>query len=50
MITSIDKNTESAWRISGFVGEGAGEYLLTKVYYFHTKREAIRLFKEEAKS
>lgn len=49
MITSIDKNAEGAWRISGFAYDQGGEYLLTRVYYFHTKREAIRLFKEEIK-
>jgi hypothetical protein len=48
MITTIDRNAEGAWRISGFVSEGGAEYLLTRVYYFHTKREAIRLFKKEA--
>ena len=47
MITSIDKNMEGAWRLSAFIGEGAGEYLFTRCYYFYTKREAIRLFKEE---
>ena len=47
MITSIDKNREGAWRISAFVGEGINEYLLTRCYYFYTKREAIRLFKQE---
>ncbi len=45
MITSIDRNREGAWRISTFVGEGAREYLLTRCYYFYTKREAIRQFK-----
>jgi len=49
MITSIDKNREGAWRLSAFIGEGAGEYLLTRSYYFYNKREAIRLFKEEIK-
>lgn len=49
MITSIDRNNEGAWRISGFAYDQGGEYLLTRVYYFHTKREAIRLFKEEIK-
>jgi len=49
MITSIDRNAEGAWRLSAFVGEGAGEYLLTRNYYFTSKREAIRLFKEEIK-
>lgn len=46
---NIHKNKEGAWRISQFVGEGAGEYLLTRVYYFTPKREAIRLFKQEIK-
>ena len=45
MITSIDKNREGAWTISAFIGEGAGEYLLTQTYYFYNKREAIRQFK-----
>jgi hypothetical protein len=45
VITSIDKNREGAWRLSAFVGEGIDEYLLTKTYYFYTKREAIRQFK-----
>lgn len=49
VITSIDKNREGAWRISAFVGEGIDEYLLTKTYYFYTKREAMRLFKQEIK-
>jgi hypothetical protein len=49
MITSIDKNAEGAWRLSAFVGEGIDEYLLTKTYYFYTKKEAIRLFKKEIK-
>lgn len=45
VITSIDKNREGAWTISAFIGEGAGEYLLTRSYYFYNKREAIRQFK-----
>jgi hypothetical protein len=45
VITSIDRNGEGAWRISTFVGEGIDEYLLTRCYYFYTKREAIRQFK-----
>ena len=49
MITSIDKNQEGAWTISAFIGEGAGEYLLTRSYYFYNKREAIRQFKEDIK-
>jgi hypothetical protein len=47
MVMLIDKNKEGAWRISALVGEGAGEYLLTRTYYFTPKREAIRLFKQE---
>ena len=47
---SIDKNNQGAWRISAFVGEGAGEYLLTRTYYFTPKSEAIRLFKEEVRA
>ena len=47
---SIDKNSEGAWRISDFIGEGAGEYLLTRTYYFTSKREAIRLFKKEVRA
>lgn len=47
---TIDKNKEGAWRLSAFIGEGAGEYLFTRSYYFTPKREAIRLFKQEIKS
>jgi hypothetical protein len=46
---TIDKNSEGAWRISAFVGEGAGEYLLTHTYYFYTKAQAIKQFKEDTK-
>jgi hypothetical protein len=45
----IDKNMEGAWRISDFVGEGAGEYWLCRTYYFYTKREAIAQFKRDVK-
>ena len=41
----IDKNNEGAWRIS----ETINGYLETKVYYFYTKRQAIKLFKEYKK-
>ena len=37
----IDKNNEGAWRISDIV---AG-YWVTKVYYFYTKKEAIKMFR-----
>jgi hypothetical protein len=42
---SIDKTHEGAWRISDIVGG----YLVTKRYYGYTKREAIKLFKEETR-
>jgi ribosomal protein L10 len=38
----IDKNNEGAWRIS----ETINEYLETQVYYFYTKKEAIKAFKD----
>ena len=47
---TIDKNNEGAWRISDFVGEGAGEYLLTRTYYFTPKAQAIAQFKQDIKS
>ena len=38
-----------AWRISGVV-EGEGDhYFLTRVYYGYTKREAIRLWREQVR-
>ena len=44
------KNYEGAWVLSAFVGESGREWALTKSYYFYTKREATRLFKEYAKN
>ena len=41
----IDRNKEGAWRIS----EVINEHLETRVYYFYTKREALRLFKQDRK-
>ena len=38
----IDKNNEGAWRIC----ETINGYFETKVYYFYTKKEAIKLFRE----
>ena len=49
MNLSIDKNAEGAWRLSAFVGEGINEYLLTKTYYFYTKAQAIKQFKQDIK-
>ena len=43
---TIEKVRHSgAYVLSEFVGEGAGEYLFTRTYYFSTLREAKRLFK-----
>ena len=42
---TIDKNAEGAWRITDIV-DG---YLVTRVYYFYTKKEALKLFKEETR-
>ena len=44
------KNYEDAWVLSAFVGERGSEWALTKSYYFYTKREATRLFKEYART
>ena len=40
---SVDKNYSGAWVISAVISG----YLVTRQYYFHTKREAIRSFKAE---
>lgn len=40
---TIDKNSEGAWRISDIVSG----YLVTRLYYFYTKREAMTLFNRE---
>lgn len=42
---TIDKNAEGAWRISDVVNG----YLVTRLYYFYTKREAIALFNKETR-
>ena len=42
---TIDKNAEGAWRVSDIVNG----YLVTKRYYGYTKREAIKLFKEQTR-
>ena len=39
---TIDKNSEGAWRVSDFVGG----YLVTRVFYGYTKREAVQLFRK----
>jgi len=38
---NIDKNNEGAWRISDIIND----QLITKVYYYYTKKESIQLFK-----
>lgn len=38
-----------AWQVSGVV-EGEGDhYFLTRVYYGYTKREAVRLWREQVR-
>ena len=39
----INKNKEGAWRISDIISG----YWTTKVYFFYTKKDAIKLFKQE---
>ena len=40
---TIDKNIEGAWRITDIIND----QLITKVYYYYTKKEAIQLFKKQ---
>lgn len=40
---NIEKNREGAWVIYALGREG---YLITRSYYGHTKREAVRLFRQ----
>ena len=49
MIITYNRNNEGALVLSAFVGEGAGEYLLTRSYYEYTKRQAGEMFREEIK-
>lgn len=49
MIITYQRNQAGAWVLSAFVGKGAGEYLLTRSYYGHTKRQAGEMFREEIK-
>ena len=41
----IDKNREGAWRIADII-KG---YWHTQVYYFYTKKDAIKLFRKYRK-
>ena len=43
---TIDKNLEGAWRIC----ENINGYFETKVYYFYTKKEAMKLFRQYKKN
>ena len=45
-IMTIDKNNEGAWRIC----ENINGYLETKVYYFYTKKDAMKNFREYKKN
>jgi len=49
MIITYAKNNEGALVLSAFVGEGAGEYLLTRTYYDYTREQAVKLFRQELK-
>lgn len=44
---TVEKLINGAIQISDFVGEGGGEYLLTRTYYGFTKQEAKQLFIKE---
>ena len=39
----INKNKEGAWRISDIING----YWITEVYYFYTRKNAIKLFKQQ---
>jgi hypothetical protein len=43
---TITKNMEGAWVISALTS-GGNSYLVTRLYYFHTKKEALTKFKQE---
>jgi hypothetical protein len=49
MIITYAKNNEGALVLSAFVGEGAGEYLLSRTYYDYTRTQAVKLFRQEIK-
>ena len=41
---TIDKNGEGAWRV---YGSDAAGYLVTRVYYGYTRREALARYRAE---
>lgn len=43
---TIEKNREGAWVIYALGRDG---YLVTRSYYGYSKREAVRLFREDMK-
>jgi len=49
MIITYQTNRAGALVLSAFVGEGTGEYLLTRTYYYYTRAQAVKAFKEELK-
>jgi hypothetical protein len=49
MIITYNRNNEGALVLSAFVGEGAGEYLLTRTFYFMTRAQAVKVFRQELK-
>jgi hypothetical protein len=42
----VEKNYEGAWIISDIVGG----YLVTRRYYYYSKREALAMFRAEARA
>jgi len=42
----VEKNREGAWVVSDIVGG----YWVTRRYYYYTKREAVRLFRQEVRA
>jgi hypothetical protein len=43
---TIEKNYEGAWVVSDIVGG----YLVTRRYYYYSKREALAMFRAEARA
>ena len=43
---TIEKKTAGAWVISDIIGG----YRVSQTYYYYTKRESVRLFREYAKA
>ena len=43
---TIEKNNAGAWVISDIIGG----YLVTRKYYYYSKREAVALFRADSKA